>query len=71
MSILKGFPDITRAAMPLVHPCAWHGALAELLAIAGSHKTPAVTGRKGNADKARAVSRNGASEGSMRQNLCP
>jgi hypothetical protein len=51
--------------------CAWHGALAELLAIAGSHKTPAVTGRKGNADKARAVSRNGASEGSMRQNLCP
>jgi hypothetical protein len=50
--------------------CAWHGALAELLAIAGSHKTPAVTGRKGNADKARAVSRNGASEGSMRQDLC-
>ena len=37
---------------------------------AGSHKTPTVTGRKGNADKARAVSRNGASGGSMRQNLC-
>jgi hypothetical protein len=35
--------------------CAWHGALAELLAIAGSHKTPAVTGRKGNANKARAT----------------
>jgi len=34
--------------------CAWHGALAELLAQAGSHKTPAVTGRKGNANKARA-----------------
>jgi|APCOG7522876152_1049122.scaffolds.fasta_scaffold70075_1 hypothetical protein len=27
---------------------------------------PAVTGRKGDANKARAVSRNGASEGSMR-----
>ena len=37
---------------------------------ARSHKMPGVTGRKGNANKARAVSRNGASEGSMRQNLC-
>jgi hypothetical protein len=46
--------------------CAWHGALTELLAQDGSHKTPAVTGRKGHANKARAVSRNGASEGSMR-----
>ncbi|MCP5007054.1 MAG: hypothetical protein GY941_24385, partial [Planctomycetes bacterium] len=50
--------------------CAWHDALTELLAVAGSHKTPAVTGRKGHANKARAVSRNGTSEGSMRQNLC-
>jgi hypothetical protein len=54
----------------VVFMCAWHGALAELLAEAGSHKTPAVTGRKGNANKARAAARNGASEGSMRQNLC-
>ena len=50
--------------------CAWHGALTELLAQAGSHKMPAVTGRKGHANKARAVSRNGTSEGSMRQNPC-
>jgi len=50
--------------------CAWHGALTELLVQAGSHKTPAVTGRKGHGNKARAVSRNGASEGSMRQNPC-
>jgi len=33
-------------------------------------KTPTVTGRKGNANKARAVPGNGASEGSMRQNPC-
>ena len=32
--------------------CAWHGALTELLAQAGSHKTPAVTGRKGHALRA-------------------
>jgi hypothetical protein len=38
--------------------------------VAGSNKTSAVTGRKDNADKARAVSRNGLSEGSMRQNPC-
>jgi len=50
--------------------CAWHGAQSELLAVAGSYKTSAVTGRKGNANKARAVSRNGASGGSMRQNPC-
>ena len=50
--------------------CAWHDALTELPVLTGSHKTPTVTGRKGNANKARAVSRNGASEGSMRQNLC-
>jgi hypothetical protein len=43
--------------------CAWHGALTELLAQAGSHKTPAVTGRMGHANKASVVSRNGASEG--------
>jgi hypothetical protein len=36
---------------------------------AGS-KTPAVTGRKGNANKARAGTRNGPSGGSMRQNPC-
>ena len=53
-----------------VESCAWHGVLTELPAQAGSHKIPAVTGRKGHADKARAVSRNGASEGSMRQNPC-
>ena len=32
--------------------CAWHGALTELLAQAGSHKMPAVTGRKGDARRA-------------------
>ena len=50
--------------------CAWHDALTELPAVAGSHKMPAVTGRKGHANKARAASRNGASGGSMRQNPC-
>jgi len=56
--------------------CAWHDADAELLTIGSevnppdAGETPAVTGRKGNANKARAVSRNGASEGSMRQNPC-
>ena len=59
-----------------MHTCAWHDAVAELLANevgskpAETGETPAVTGRKGNANKARAVSRNGASGGSMRQNLC-
>ena len=33
-------------------------------------KMPAVTGRKGDVNKARAVSRNGVSGGSMRQNPC-
>ena len=32
--------------------CAWHGAFTELLASAGSHKTSAVTGRKGHALRA-------------------
>ncbi|MCD4764580.1 MAG: hypothetical protein K8R28_11240 [Desulfobacterales bacterium] len=50
--------------------CAWHGVLTELPVATGSHKMSAVTGRKGNANKARAVSRNGASGGSMRQNPC-
>jgi hypothetical protein len=49
--------------------CAWHDALADLLVEAGS-KTPAVTGRKGNADKARAFPEDGMSGGSMRQNPC-
>jgi len=35
--------------------CAWHDAQADLLVEAGS-KTPAVTGRKGYANKARALS---------------
>jgi hypothetical protein len=50
--------------------CAWHDALTDLLVETPEEKTPAVTGRKDNADKARAVPRNGASEGSMRQNPC-
>ena len=54
--------------------CTWHDAQAKLLVVAGSHKALAVTGRKGNANPAwsgtRAASRNGASEGSMRQNPC-
>ena len=53
-----------------IFTCAWHDAQSELPVLAGSHKTPAVTGRKGNANKARAGSRNGPSGGSMRQNPC-
>ena len=53
-----------------VFACAWHGAFTELPALAGRHKPPAVTERKGHANKARAVFSNGASEGSMRQNPC-
>jgi len=49
---------VIRRGLPLGgFMCAWHGAQSELLAVAGSYKTSAVTGRKGNANKARAVSR--------------
>ncbi|MGM0383284.1 MAG: hypothetical protein ACQEQO_07335 [Thermodesulfobacteriota bacterium] len=50
--------------------CAWHEADADLLAERLEVKSSAVTGRKGNADKARADSRHGPSGGSMRQNPC-
>jgi len=50
--------------------CAWHDADADLLAERLEVKSPAVTGRKGNANKARAGFRNGPSGGSMRQNPC-
>jgi hypothetical protein len=56
--------------MPEVMTCAWHDADADFLAERLEVKLPAVTGRKGNANKARAVSRDGASGGSMRQNPC-
>jgi hypothetical protein len=45
--------------------CAWHDALAELLAYeeeAGSNKTLTVTGRKGNANRARALPETGCLE---------
>jgi hypothetical protein len=45
--------------------CAWHDALAELLAYeeeAGSNKTLTVTGRKGNANRARALPETGCPE---------
>jgi hypothetical protein len=45
--------------------CAWHGALAELLGKekkTGSHKTSTVTGRKDNANKARAFPEMGCPE---------
>jgi hypothetical protein len=54
----------------VVLTCAWHGAYAVLLVERLEEKSPAVTGRKGNANKARAGSRNGPSGGSMRQNPC-
>ena len=41
-------------AVPVVLTCAWHGILAELLEQSGSNKTFTVTGRKNNANKARA-----------------
>jgi hypothetical protein len=50
--------------------CAWHDADAGLLVERLEVKPPAVTGRKGNTNKARAVPRNGLSGGSMRQNPC-
>jgi len=42
--------------MPVVMTCAWHDADAVLLAEGLEVKSLAVTGRKSNADKARAVS---------------
>ena len=46
--------------------CAWYDVQAELLAEkkkgAGRYKTPAVTGRKGNANKARALPETGCPE---------
>ena len=39
--------------MPVVMTCAWHDADAVLLAERLEVKSPAVTGRKGNANRAR------------------
>ena len=52
--------------------CAWHGALPDCWRYTRKKITyiPAVTGRKGNVNKARARSSNGRSEGSVRQNPC-
>jgi hypothetical protein len=50
--------------------CPGHDADAVLLAERLEVKSPAVTGRKGKADKSRADSSNGPSGGSMRQNPC-
>ena len=47
--------------MPVVRTCAWHEADAVVLAGRLEVKSPAVAGRKGNANKARAGSRNGPS----------
>ena len=60
----------------LIFTCAWHDADAVLLAERLEVKSPAVTGRKGNANKAMAGSKMGRLElacckrGSMRQNPC-
>ena len=41
--------------MPVVMTCAWHDALAVKLSGNAKKTHPAVTGRKGNANKARAL----------------